>query len=287
MRHGIFVLALIGTTPAAAQSAPEQDSTPSPDAASLPEPEAEPRRDPQTQVFQGDYVIVGVGLGSFNTYDGSDDRRLMPVAGAMGRVGGRNFRIRGPNVSVDLIRHTPDQHLRFRLGPTLRYGGNRTGNIGDPVVKQLGKLESGFDSANGQRAQSGRLFGRQATIGLANDAWGSLEFGRQATIGSNYLADIDPFYTSYTQSNMGLGFSAANTMRWDNMVMYKSPSMSGFEFGVGYSFNADDTVADQTGFRTADNTRGITAGLRYVQGPVNVTLLESPGILVTVKPTSI
>ena len=134
-----------------------------------------------------------------------------------------------------------------------RWGLRGAEDLGDGL-RAVFKLESGFDSANGQRGQSGRLFGRQATVG------------------SNYLADIDPFYTSYTQSNMGLGFSAANTMRWDNMVMYKSPSMSGFEFGVGYSFNADETVADQTGFRTADNTRGITAGLRYVQGPVNVTL---------------
>ncbi|MCC3262652.1 porin, partial [Paenibacillus polymyxa] len=92
-------------------------------------------------------------------------------------------------------------------------------------LRAVFKLESGFDSANGSRGQSGRLFGCQATIGLANDAWGALDFGRQATVGSNYLADIDPFYTSYTQSNLGLGFSAANTMRWDNMVMYRTPSV--------------------------------------------------------------
>ncbi|MDF3852203.1 porin [Achromobacter denitrificans] len=152
-----------------------------------------------------------------------------------------------------------------------RWGLRGSEDLGDGL-RAVFKLESGFDSANGQRGQSGRLFGRQATIGLANDAWGTLEFGRQATIGSNYLADIDPFYTSYTQSNLGLGFSAANTMRWDNMVMYRTPSVNGFEMGVGYSFNADDTNADQSGFRTADNTRGITAGLRYVQGPLNVAL---------------
>ena len=134
-----------------------------------------------------------------------------------------------------------------------RWGLRGSEDLGDGL-RAVFKLESGFDSANGQRAQSGRLFGRQATIG------------------SNYLADIDPFYTSYTQSNMGLGFSAANTMRWDNMVMYRTPSVNGFEFGIGYSFNADDTTADQTGFRTADNTRGITTGLRYVQGPLNVAL---------------
>jgi predicted porin len=64
-----------------------------------------------------------------------------------------------------------------------RWGVRGSEDLGDGL-RAVFKLESGFDSANGQRGQSGRLFGRQATIGLANDAWGTLDFGRQATIGS-------------------------------------------------------------------------------------------------------
>ncbi|SUV69568.1 outer membrane porin protein [Bordetella avium] len=72
------------------------------------------------------------------------------------------------------------------------------------------------------------------------------------------------------------------------MVMYQTPSFSGFQFGIGYSFSADDTKSDkdgfvngvytkngvpgQTGFATADNTRAITTGLRYTNGPLNVAL---------------
>ncbi|MDM9561334.1 porin [Bordetella petrii] len=152
-----------------------------------------------------------------------------------------------------------------------RWGLRGTEDLGDGL-RAVFTLESGFDSGNGSRAQGDRLFGRQATIGLASDSWGILEFGRQTNMASKYLADIDPFYTSYTQANLGLGFSSANTTRWDNMVMYRSPSWSGFEFGAGYSFNVDDGNDDQTGFRTADNTRGITAGLRYVNGPLNAAL---------------
>ncbi|AUL48760.1 porin [Bordetella trematum] len=152
-----------------------------------------------------------------------------------------------------------------------RWGLRGSDELGDGL-RAIFTLESGFDSGNGNSAQGGRLFGRQATIGVANDAWGSLEFGRQATVGSNYLADIDPFYTSYGQANMGTGFSAANTMRWDNMVMYRTPSVNGIELGVGYSFNVDSEDASHSGFRTADNTRGITAGVRYLSGPLNVTL---------------
>ncbi|MFJ1302410.1 porin [Pseudomonadota bacterium AL_CKDN230030165-1A_HGKHYDSX7] len=151
-----------------------------------------------------------------------------------------------------------------------RWGVRGRDELGDGLRAEF-VMESGFDSSDGSRAQGGRLFGRQATIGLANDAWGVLEFGRQTNLSSKWIADIDPFYTSYTQANIGVGFSSANTVRWDNMVMYRTPSVNGFQVGVGYSFNVDSNNDTESGFATADNTRGITAGVRYVQGPLNVT----------------
>lgn len=41
-----------------------------------------------------------------------------------------------------------------------------------------------------------------------------------------------------------MGMSAMNTVRYDNMVMYQTPSYSGFQFGIGYSFSANDKDAD-------------------------------------------
>jgi len=152
-----------------------------------------------------------------------------------------------------------------------RWGLRGAEDLGDGLSAVF-TLESGFNSANGQSGQSSRLFGRQATVGLKSDSWGLLEFGRQTNIASKYLAAIEPFAGSYGQANVGVAFSAANTVRYDNMVQYSTPSFSGFQFGVGYSFNAADTTAAQTGFKTADNTRAITTGLRYVNGPVNVAL---------------
>ena len=151
-----------------------------------------------------------------------------------------------------------------------RWGLRGSEDLGDGL-RAMFTVESGFDSGDGQ-SQQNRLFNRQATIGLANDSWGSVEFGRQTTVGGAFLGEIDPFYTSFTQANVGTAFSAANTMRWDNMVMYRSAWTDGFQFALGYSFNADATDDNQSGFRTADNARGITAGLRYVAGPLNVSL---------------
>ncbi|MGB3818364.1 porin [Achromobacter pulmonis] len=152
-----------------------------------------------------------------------------------------------------------------------RWGLRGAEDLGDGLSAVF-TLESGFNSTNGQSGQSGRLFGRQATVGLKSNAWGQLDFGRQTNIASKYIAPIDPFSASYGQANVGAAFSAANTVRYDNMVMYQTPSFSGFQFGLGYSFNVADTTSAQTGFKTADNTRGITTGLRYVNGPLNVAL---------------
>ncbi|WP_373979888.1 porin [Achromobacter sp. JD417] len=152
-----------------------------------------------------------------------------------------------------------------------RWGLRGSEDLGDGLSAVF-TLESGFNSANGQSGQSSRLFGRQATIGLKSSSWGLLEFGRQTNIASKYLGAIDPFGASYGQANIGNAFSAANTVRYDNMVQYSTPSFGGFQAGIGYSFNVADTTAAQTGFRTANNTRAITAGVRYVNGPLNVAL---------------
>lgn len=152
-----------------------------------------------------------------------------------------------------------------------RWGLRGAEDLGDGLSAVF-TLESGFNSGNGQSGQSSRLFGRQATVGLKSSSWGLLEFGRQTNIASKYLGSIDPFGGSYGQANIGVAFSAANTVRYDNMVQYSTPSFGGFQAGIGYSFNVADTTSAQTGFATADNTRGITAGVRYVNGPLNVAL---------------
>ncbi|CAB3638889.1 porin [Achromobacter pulmonis] len=152
-----------------------------------------------------------------------------------------------------------------------RFGLRGTEDLGDGL-RAVFNLEGGFGPMNGQSLQSGRLWGRQATVGLDSDSWGRLEFGRQTNLASKYFGSIDPFSTSYNTANLGTTFSSANTMRLDNMVLYQTPSMDGFKVGVGYSFSADDSVTDdkQKGFATGNNNRVLTAGVQYVNGPLNL-----------------
>lgn len=159
-----------------------------------------------------------------------------------------------------------------------RWGLKGSEDLGDGL-RAVFQLESGFDLATGKSKQGSRLFGRQATLGLASDSWGQLDFGRQTNIASKYLPGVaDPFGGGFDQANIGAAFTAANTARYDNMVMYQTPNFSGFQFGVGYSFNTDGAQVPKI---TSDNhelsglernQRAITTGLRYANGPIGVAL---------------
>lgn len=155
-----------------------------------------------------------------------------------------------------------------------RFGLRGEEDLGDGL-RALFTLEGGITPLNGKSGQGGRLYGRQATLGLASDSWGQLEFGRQTNLASKYFSGpIDPFSGSFNLANMGTTFSATNTLRYDNLVLYQSPNWSGFQFGAGYSFNADDTRSDangqQTGYASGNNNRAVTAGMRYLNGPLTL-----------------
>lgn len=106
------------------------------------------RVEPEKTVFDGDYVVVGIGAMSAPTYEGSDNSRILPAAGASGEVAGIGFSLRGPSLSLDLIKDKRGAKTGLRFGPQIRLRANRNGKIGDPVVARLGELdkvvEAGF-----------------------------------------------------------------------------------------------------------------------------------------------
>nr|WP_321330015.1 porin [Alcaligenes faecalis] len=165
-----------------------------------------------------------------------------------------------------------------------RWGLKGSEDLGDGL-RAVFVLESGFTLADGKSAQGNRLFGRQATLGLAGDSWGQLDLGRQTNIASKYLSAVaDPFGGGFDQANIGAAFTSANTVRYDNMVMYQTPNFSGFQFGVGYSFNANGSqywdkdlpVHASNGGGNVNakdlNKQAVTTGLRYANGPIGLAL---------------
>ena len=137
------------------------------------------------------------------------------------------------------------------------------------------QLESGFDSRNGRSLQGGRLFGRQATVGLLNARWGELRLGRQYNAATRYFLDmLGPAFGGFSllHTGYGLGMTSASFPRYDNQIFYQTPSMGGIKAAAGYAFSVNDTRNAETGYATANNTRAITAALQYARGPLSAFL---------------
>ena len=138
-----------------------------------------------------------------------------------------------------------------------RWGLRGKEDLGDGLHAVF-QLESGFDSRNGRSLQGGRLFGRQATVGLLNARWGELRLGRQYNAATRYFLDmLGPAFGGFSllHTGYGLGMTSASFPRYDNQIFYQTPSMGGIKAAAGYAFSVNDTRNAETGYATANNTR--------------------------------
>ncbi|MET0319969.1 MAG: porin [Duganella sp.] len=124
-------------------------------------------------------------------------------------------------------------------------------------------LEAGVRNDTGANEHDGKLFGRQAFVGL-DGPLGRVTMGRQYNLVYETLTDVaDPFHG-------GMAGSAGNlvgytTKRYDNSIKYKSPrSRSGLIGSVIYSMG-------ESPFSTKVN-RAYGATVGYAKGPVNLSI---------------
>lgn len=148
-------------------------------------------------------------------------------------------------------------------------------------LKAIFVLESGFNLGNGTSGQNGRLFGRQAYVGLSSATAGTLTIGRQ------YDSVVD-FVGPYASGSQWSTFAGAhpfdndnlnNSFRVNNSVKYTSVNYGGFSAGgmYGFSNSANNNTAG-SGFA---NNRAYSFGAGYANGPVSFgagyLYLGSPG----------
>lgn len=104
--------------------------------------------DDSERKWSRDYISIAAGVLSTPSYNGSDDRRILPAFYVRGRVSGYSFSTRGTNFQVDLIRHRRGQKTDYKFGPIINLRGDRTSGIKDPQVEALGEkklaVEVGF-----------------------------------------------------------------------------------------------------------------------------------------------
>lgn len=97
-------------------------------------------------------------------------------------------------------------------------------------LKAIFQIENGFDPGTGRLNQGGRIFGRQAYVGLYHAQYGTLTLGRQyepltdmvqGLTGDNYFGSV--FATPGDVDNND------NSIRVSNAIKYVSPVYAGFQ----------------------------------------------------------
>ncbi|SDV50766.1 porin [Chitinasiproducens palmae] len=119
-------------------------------------------------------------------------------------------------------------------------------------------LENGYNSASGATLQSGRMFGRQSTVGLSNVRYGTLRLGRQYTPLALYGGPLTAalrWGTSLMVHPLDLDLLGGTT-RFNNAIDYESPDFGGWRYRVQYA------LSNQAGAGFANN-REWGGAIRY------------------------
>jgi predicted porin len=155
-----------------------------------------------------------------------------------------------------------------------RWGLKGSEDLGSGL-KAIFDLENGFDVNSGALGQGGRMFGRQAFVGLTAANYGTVTLGRQYDSVVDYLAQAtaNGNWGGYLLSHPYDNDNTDNSFRVNNTIKYTSPDFSGLQFGGTYSFSNDTNFA---------NNRQYSLGGQYTNGGLLVTgaYLEanSPGL---------
>ena len=180
---------------------------------------------------------------------------------------------------------TTGQHSRSSVD-TGQAGANRLGfkgveDIGNGL-KAVFLLEQGFSFDNGTMGQGGKMFGRQAYVGLSG-GFGTAISGRLYTPYFSLVASTDPFAAGTVGNYRNVWgntgpFNGSGSLvnlidltRVDNAVAYISPKFGGFDVTLAYGNAASDNDvaagAEDNGNNARNNTL-YSALLKYNSGPV-------------------
>uniref|UniRef100_UPI000487F349 porin n=1 Tax=Paraburkholderia acidipaludis TaxID=660537 RepID=UPI000487F349 len=166
------------------------------------------------------------------------------------------------------------QAYRLQSGDVVgsRWGLKGSEDLGGGLAA-IFKLENGFNASNGALQQGGRLFGRQAYVGLASQNYGTLTAGRQ------YDPTVDIFSPIAAAGNWGdvgaTPFDNDNTdwdFRVNNSLKYVSPTIAGLTGEAMYGFSNTSGFADNRLFSVAGQYQygGLTAVAAYMR-------IDNPG----------
>jgi len=149
-----------------------------------------------------------------------------------------------------------------------RWGLRISEDLGGSLTA-VGDLENGFDATSGALQQGGRMFGRQAWVGLASRSYGTVTLGRQY----DFFWDNLQQFEAATAANglavhIGDNDNAFGGFRYNNTVKYVSPTFRGLSIQGMYAFS--NAAGDFS------LNRATSFGVTYKTGPIRLGALASP-----------
>lgn len=165
-------------------------------------------------------------------------------------------------------------------------------------IRAIFQLENGFNVDTGALKNGGRLFGRQAYVGIEDDRFGAITLGRQYDAikdlveplsGDVWLTpgDVDDAYASIRMSNV-VKWTSPQSFPLHAVVAYSFGGVSGstgsgqtYSAALGYSFKSVNLAG---GYLHIDNgnaatsTRGITTADSLYSSVVNSAYLSASTI---------
>lgn len=169
----------------------------------------------------------------------------------------------GINFTSNAAGHRAWQMVSGDVSET-RFGLKGTEDLGGGL-SAIFTLENGTNLNNGQLNEGGRLFGRQAFVGVSSSTYGTFSMGRQ------YDATVD-LWSPFTGAGNVIGDLAAHPFdndnadydyRFNNSVKYVSPTLYGFQFEGVYGFSNATNFA---------NNRAYSAAVSYAAGPFSAAV---------------
>lgn len=161
--------------------------------------------------------------------------------------------------------------------------GNRWGLKGSEDLggnlKTIFQLENGFNLNTGALGQGGRMFGRQAYVGLSSPAWGTVTVGRQYDSVADLVQPLTGDRWGTLGTTPGDVDNNDSSARISNAVKYVSPTVAGLKFngmyalgGVAGAMGAGQTLAAAASY----NTGALTLAAGYLR--MDNTTPTAPGL---------
>ncbi len=122
--------------------------------------------------------------------------------------------------------------------------GSRWGLLGSEDLgggnKAIFRLENGFNLQTGTASANGRIFGRQAWVGIATARYGTLTLGRQYNASQDSLEPLQVATDTVQYATHPFDTDDINnSFRTDNAIKYVTPSLYGLQINTMYALSGN------------------------------------------------